>query len=208
MNQTLYHLNKLGQLYHSYFGFHPEESCDYISQECYYTDSEMEYNELVKYFNDEHSIFDVEGNHITDVNDIKMDAEYAIEYDYNEILNESRTIVDYNEVVIKYKENTWYGKLREWYNEPRKNLVTPSEYLKPYILPYLNTRSYITIVEPFMKVVVSKEKKGTYLNIDDILFATRALMIDETRTVNGGYTILSETEETLVVEPDIDNYST
>jgi len=62
-----------------------------------------------------------------------------------------------------------------------------------------------------MQVTVSAADKGNDLTIDDILFATRALAMDDTRTVTegyAGYTVLEQRGDTLILEPDIDNFST
>lgn len=48
---------------------------------------------------------------------------------------------------------------------------------------------------------MSTAKKGSPLTIDDILFATRALMRDDTLVDK----IIQEDARTLVLEPDIDN---
>ena len=44
--------------------------------------------------------------------------------------------------------------------------------------------------------------------MDDVLFATRALMADDTRDIGGGYTLVSYDAHQLVITPQIDNYST
>ena len=55
-----------------------------------------------------------------------------------------------------------------------------------------------------MEVHVEKDN----ITIDDILFATRALAWDSSRTIDSGYKILSVDENVLVLEPQMDNWST
>ena len=71
----------------------------------------------------------------------------------------------------------------------------------------MSSRLYIKVKEPFIEVTISEKKKKALITLDDILFATRALMVDSSRTPDK-YHIISETSEELVLEPKIDNYST
>jgi hypothetical protein len=162
-------LNKLGPLYHSYFGLHPDEDGEHINYE--------------------------------------QDDETII-YNYKELINESLTEVPFDTIIIMYDESIWTEKPYEWYNEPSKWWKGYLEYLKPFVLPYLNTCKYINIIDPFMKVSINKNDKGSPLTINDILFATRALMNDDCRSIDQGYKILKMSESTLVLVPEIDNWST
>lgn len=204
MTETLYHLNKLGPLYHSYFGLHPEDdNRTDIFHYSYSTNNKQKLEQLIKYFNEGQTILNRNSNHITLISDIKLNKKYDIKFNYDEIIEESKIIVPYSEVIIKYTQNNWYGELREWYNQPSTRWRSFTPFLRPYVLPYLNTRDYITIIEPFMEVRISKER----ISIDDILFATRALMLDDRRIINDGYSILNETPEVLTLEPHMDNFS-
>lgn len=63
------------------------------------------------------------------------------------------------------------------------------------------------MIDPFNEVHLSAKDKGTFLTIDDILFASRALMADDTRTIDGGYKLLGYENDTLILNTIIDNYS-
>lgn len=112
------------------------------------------------------------------------------------------TTVPFKTVIVKYRKNEWFGQLTPHWNSvskwfgPRKTR-----------LPFLSTRPWITVDEPFMQVTLSADKKGSLLTLDDILFATRVLAVDTTRTYDK-FKILSENETTLVLEPEMDNWST
>ena len=73
--------------------------------------------------------------------------------------------------------------------------------------PDLSSRPYIHVIDPFMKVIIDAKEKGSLLTIDDILFATRALSLDATRSYDR-FRILNETLHTLSLEPEMDNWST
>jgi hypothetical protein len=125
--------------------------------------------------------------------------------------------VPYQTVVIKYRRDTWQGYPKEWYNKRRLRRYTLGEIKKGLNkekyeddeddLPFLNTRKYIKVVYPFMRVEVSAVQKGKALTVDDILFATRALAWDATRSYFR-FTILDSDKETLTLEPYMDNWST
>lgn len=117
----------------------------------------------------------------------------------------SKQIVPFHKVIVKYSENTWYGELHAWYNKNTNSWW--KDCLKPH-LPPLKTRKYIQIMSPFMEIHVSSQLKGSPISIDDILFATRGLMVDATRAIDGGYKLLSCQNGVLTIEPDIDNFST
>ena len=127
---------------------------------------------------------------------------------YSKVLESSNVVIPFSKIVLKYSKDTWIEKPDNWFNKPSKWWIDYNNHLKPYALPYLNTRKYIKIDKPFMQITVSEEKKGSKLTIDDVLFATRGLMADDTRIVDGGYKILKVTKDTLTIEPKIDNWST
>ena len=54
---------------------------------------------------------------------------------------------------------------------------------------------------------MDKNLKKDDITFEDILFATRGLCVDETRTIDS-YNILKITDDVLTLEPNIDNYST
>ncbi len=107
--------------------------------------------------------------------------------------------IPFNKVIVKYTSNTWYGKLKEWYNVKNKDYT--------YILPRLNTRKYIKIIEKFMIIDIEALCKNAPITVDDIMFATRGLMVDDSRFIDN-FKILKIKKDTLTLEPEIDNFST
>ena len=74
-------------------------------------------------------------------------------------------------------------------------------------LPPVSSVPYVNVVEPFMEVKITTEAKGSPLTVNDILFATRPLMLDGTRNIFK-YWIISENERELVPKAYIDTFST
>ena len=138
-----------------------------------------------------------------------------INHDYYECVEKSKKTVNFLKIIIKYTDNTWYGNPVEWYNDDKsikkmeKIKYTP-DYRKLYekykILDKINSKHYIEIIKPFMEIHLHSDIKNDKLTLDDILFATRGLCGDETRTIES-YKILKQTRDILTLEPDIDNYS-
>jgi hypothetical protein len=144
-----------------------------------------------------------------------LDDEDETMYDYLECIEKSKKTVNFNTVIIKYTDNTWYGKPIEWYNNDNyikkiENYDYALAYKKLYekykILDKINSKKYIEIIKPFMEIHLHSDIKKEKLTLDDILFATRGLCVDETRTINT-YKILKQTEDILILEPEIDNFS-
>jgi len=121
--------------------------------------------------------------------------DHEIYYQKQYIDNLAIIKVPFKKVIVKYQENTWYGKLRKWYDKDDNKL------------PKLNTHKYIKIIEEFMCIEINAYKKKSPIIFEDILFATRGLMLDNSRHVNR-YTISKQKNNTLILEPDIDNFST
>ena len=107
--------------------------------------------------------------------------------------------VPFEKVTIMYRTNTWYGKLNEWYNS---DIYTVDDKLLG-----LKSRKYIKIIERFMSVEINANVKGAAITLDDILFATRGLMVDGSRTIDS-YEIVEIKNNKLILEPEIDNFST
>ena len=203
VSSTIEHLNLLGPLYHSYFGLHPEEhGAIEIDRE---PDTEEEVQKLMELKNKYKAEFWMNNKQISVPPE---DSTVTVVIPYKNVLGISKQTVPYSKVIIKYQKDTWSQKPGAWYNKPSRWWTSYMPYLKPYVLPYLNTRKYIHVDKPFVQVTVSAEKKGAPLTLDDILFATRALMLDDTRTVDSGYKILNETPTVLTLEPELDNWST
>ena len=55
-----------------------------------------------------------------------------------------------------------------------------------------------------MKVIINYQEKNSPIVLDDILFATRALMINGFRYIDG-YEVISSEYNILTLEPEIDN---
>jgi len=193
---TLEILNRLGPLYHTYFGFRPSvESDDYAE---HYSSEPDDIN----WYQD--NCGNVQA---------KESGEALIHCFIDDMFQlANNNVVSFTKVIIKYQEDTWYSKEKsDWFNKPSDwwSHLKKDSYLRPYILPYLKSRSYIKVVKPLMEVKISSRKKGAGITIDDILFATRALMKDDTRTIDDGYKVLSsDSSSTLVLEPIADNFST
>ena len=138
---------------------------------------------------------------ITDKTKLRPNDQIEILYDINKLQRQSQTPISYRNIILKYEDPFYWEKLpREWYNVPPTFLTGPR-------LPYLNSRPYIKVDNPFMQVIISADIKNNKLTIDDILFATRALVADETRYINDGrgYRIIEDLDGTLVLEPSVDN---
>jgi hypothetical protein len=141
------------------------------------------------------------------------DDEY---YDYNQCVKRSKKTIDIEKIIIKFSENTWYGDLVEWYNntdEENKKMENGrysdeyKEHYKTYkLLNAINSKNYISIIEPFMEIHIDAKIKGSKITIDDVLFATRGLCIDHQRNINS-FTEIKKTKKMLILEPDIDNFS-
>jgi len=197
-DRAIFLLNKFGPIYHTYFGLFDTEV--FPSTE---TKKDIEFLRNV-FLDGDKIIFDDSGLQVTKISDIHNNESYVILYDLDKVKYEYQFILPFKTVILKYEKDDWRGKPDEWYNRSSrwwKNNRSPH-------LPYLNTRPYIVVDSPFMHVTVSGDLKGEELTIDDVLFATRALALDDTRTINNGYKILLRTNDTLVLEPDMDNSST
>jgi len=117
----------------------------------------------------------------------EQDSEIEVEYDTIKIMFEGQT------------KDYWFRMpIKDWYNIKNYNrggLLT------------LDTRPYIRVKTRYMEVDISKQKKGSPITLDDILFASRALCADDRRVIDK-YKILSHNNSTLVLVPTIDNFST
>ena len=178
-------LNKICPLYHSNFGVYPCNDTN-MSDFCAHGRDVQDIDELEEILLDNDCYVTLEeenSNFITDFNDIPEFANYYVYYKLTYIQELSQRQLPYDKVIIRYADNTWYGTLTEWYNRPSKWCQAISTYLKSYVLPHFNTRPYIHINEPFMKVSIYATEKGQPITYEDILFATRALCVDDSRTI-------------------------
>lgn len=198
-------LNHLAQGYHSGFGFsdrgHDIDIHGYLNDENFRNlirdDSEFRGGERDEYLDE------LDENH----NCISMIKTVVF---YPALLKEkAKLTIPYHTVILKYEEDEWMRKPKEWYNLPPTWWT--GDKFKDKILPYLNTKPYININDPFMKITISSDDKGSDLTIDDILFATIGMASDSTRCIlmhDEEYKILSDQNGILTLEPNMDNWST
>lgn len=185
LEYQLFLLSTLGRMYHTGFGLRDNDR----HLELYKDDYNTDLCEFIKEYAD--------------------DEDYEIAYFHDYMLMKLTTmIIPFSTVIIKYQRDTWYSKPDEWYN--RKSNWWKDDKFQDRLLPFLNTKPYINVVKHVMEVEISAEKKGAAITIDDILFATRALAADDTRTVSDetGYRIISINDNILTLEPSMNNFST
>jgi len=152
-----------------------------------------------------------------DSTNMVMDYGYNHKGDNDDVLiplinltNMANKTVNYKKVILKYADNYWdeYPS-KDWYNHPTK--WWKDDNFKKDLLPFLSTRKYIKVINRFMEIEIDSKIKGFKITYDDILFATRGLAKDDTRTVcnyDDKYSIILNTNDILILEPHIDNYST
>jgi len=120
----------------------------------------------------------------------------------------SKTELVYDTVILKLPDNYWTydkphligetNKIYEWYNhcsEEQNNI---------------SSRPYITINIKYEKITISSREKGFPITIEDVLFATRCMCLDEFRCVvdmdQDGYKLKERMGNSLLVlEPGIEN---
>ena len=200
-SETIKVLNKLGPLYHSYFGIRVDENGCTDCSGC-----DIETIKLA--IEDEYTVYNLDTDEdLKDICDFDDKADYCIMYPYDDLIQESDSFIPYKTVIIKNGNTKWTTKPDYWYNKKTTWFTNYKGKLRS--LPYLNTLNYITIDDPFEQVTVRSNLKGTMMTINDILFASRGLMADDTRTVDS-YEIVSVSEDkkTLIIKANIDNWST
>lgn len=187
IKQPLRHLNRLAPCYHSGLGF--KKDADQPDQTVCVFGQDSIKNWWLK-------------NGGTDPED-----DDEIHIPVTKLIDMSKQEIGQTTVVIKFSTN--WDKLppTQWYNLPPTAYMKMSPEYESQRLPFLNTRSYVTVDDPFMQVTVSAKQKGKKITFDDILFATRALAMDDTRTVDY-YKSLAKTKAKWVLEPEMDNFST
>jgi hypothetical protein len=216
IESTIVDLSFLGRLYHTHFGFRNNqwEFPGYTSLAVQFNDQNKKL--FINAFKYDIDIYDEIDDNVYNENnrrkliesfdDLIDDDFYVITYDTVYIERKAQIALPYSKVIIKYEKDDWRAKPKEWYNRPSKRFVHTkrSTWDQEDVLPYLNTRQNITVVKPFMEVEI--ESNGIFLTYDDILFATRALAADETRTYNA-FKVLSEKNNILTLTVDMDNSS-
>ena len=133
----------------------------------------------------------------------KYHSFWGLDYGYEE---DSKIEIEYDTVKIMFEGRSrdyWFRMPDEdWYN---KHNFNPYNHWQG--LSTLDTRPYISVINRYMEVHISKQKKGSPITLDDILFASRALCMDHSRVIDE-YKILSDNNSTLILVPTIDNFST
>ena len=133
----------------------------------------------------------------------KYHSFFGLDFGYEE---DRKIEIEYNTVKIMFEGRSrdyWFRMPDEdWYNKHNFN-----PYNHGQRLPTLDTRPYIMVINRYMEVHISKQKKGSLITLDDILFASRALCMDHSRVIDE-YKFLSDNNSTLILVPMIDNFST
>jgi len=108
--------------------------------------------------------------------------------------------IAYETVILKLPNDYWiYGK-------PHK-LKSPNKIYEWYDL---SSKPYIKVDIPYEKITISSKIKGSPITIEDILFATTAMCLDQSRYVvdieQEGFKLISRLGDgLLVLEPGIEN---
>ena len=194
LEQVIDTLNAIGPVYHSGLGIHPTNTnngtCELVTTDDHIADWYQMYCDSTEDFDEE--AFPC--------------AEFTLDIDIEALNNHLRHVVPYKSIIIKYQSKQWEKLPDFWYNRKSTWWARASPEIRKYTLPFLNSRSYITVFQSFMEVHLSAEQKGSMLTIDDILFATRALLIDDCRVIDGGYKLISVSgNDTLIIEPISDS---
>ena len=167
-----------------------------------------EFQKLIKDYN-KHN-FPKEQNLI--INEIMFDVNFLKEI--------SELTIPYHTVILQHPDNHWkmnykgmklqdYWKtkpVKEWYNLPP--IWWNENKFKDQLLPHLNTKPYIKVIDLFMKIQLSSIDKGSALTIYDIFFATIGLSRDCNRFIieyDKGYKIVYESDGELILQPNVDN---
>lgn len=191
--KTLIELNFIGQTYHSNFGYNNEELI-YYADEVFniltfpYVNLDVEnYPEIYA---------EVNIGVVQDLSQHKIVPHKTVTligyiYEHNNLLENVQKLRDN----ITNNAVFWYD-LSPGIKHPNTGFTTD---LNP-----VSARSYIRINVPFNEILLDSTLKGTALTLDDIFFASRALMIDQSRS-SSYYNVVSDDGENLVLYVDIDN---
>ena len=119
----------------------------------------------------------------------------------------SKEEIAYDTVILMLPSDYWSegkphlisnNQIHEWYNDCS------------LILDNINSRPYITINNKYQKITISSREKGSPITIEDVLFATRGVCLDQYRVVadmdQDGYKLKERMGNSLLVlEPGIEN---
>ncbi len=208
--EIIFYLNVLGPIYHTGFGLNHLE--DIIETDrlplpiiSFALDKDSHFHDI---------LITEDGDESTEVVTIDPknieSKQFFIEGLNPHLLELSKKRIFYDEVVIMYKTDTWFQKPNFLYNE-QSRWWTAKKHAN-LLVEKLDSRKYIIVNDPFVKITISRKTKGLDISLDDILFATRALSLDDTRTIDGGYELIKfeikDDLSVLYIEPQMDNFST
>src|SRR5437868_8371455 len=191
-NIELFHttLNLLGELYHSHFGLHLNND-KYLEL----ASSEMEKSQfkfiidndlLIQCFNEDTNMLYFDGDDDDLTYEMIEDNFCIFRLKYDKVNQLLKQKTPFNLVEI-YTPDAWTIKpTEEWCN-------MNSTWFKnnPKVLPYLHECENIKIIDLFEKVHIFTTATKDKITYEDILMGTRGVMIDDTRIVNGGFTIVN-----------------
>ena len=190
MKKILRTLNFLSPLYLARTGFCPDTK--------FYYKNNMNHNKRIQQaIKHGDKVYDNDDNIISDVcKQLLIKKWYIIQYCADKLYNTSLMIIPYKKVTIIHSLTNIIDKYKhgEWYNGKTGQKNT---------LPNVNNKKYIKINEPSKTVDISADIKGSSLTINDLLFATRALMYGSHLTIRR-YKILNEYVESVILEAYID----
>lgn len=120
---------------------------------------------------------------------------------------QARLKIRYREIILQYRgrnhdktyvDNENDNNFGEWYN------------IRGYCkLPSLDTKPYIVVTHVAREVLISSKMKGSSITVDDILFASRALVRHDSKIISGMYdntfTILQDQNDILIINVTIKN---
>lgn len=191
-------LNMLGQTYHSAFGYDDGTILDRGEPYCWDTFSDMFYvDEEEKYIVPTH------------LNLIKRTCEEYTLRHKTIVLRAFPKKCDFDFAPLtKTNKVCFYSKsdvAKYWYEFPSETFTVRDK--THTLLPALSSRPHIHVTDLFLEITINSEEKGSPITIDDVLFASRGLCWDSTRSIKC-FNILSDNGSRLVLMPDIDNWST
>jgi hypothetical protein len=186
--ETIKLLNLLGQCYNAYDGF-------------------SENNEIKEDLDDDFLMDILNTEYSKEHYDLKPDDYISFKIWFLE--RESETEIVYDTVILKLPNDYWNSgkphlltspkKIFEWYNDSSEESNN------------ISSRPYIKINIKYEKITISSKEKGSPINFEDVLFATRGMCLDGDRYVvnmdYGGYKLRERMGNSLLVlEPGIENF--
>ncbi len=174
---------------------------------CYSASGEFDENNIVKVDPDDDFLMDILNTEYTKKHYVLKPNDY-ISFKRWVLEQESNKEIVYDTVVLRLPNDYWSEgkphllaspkKIYEWYNDISE------------IRNNISSRPYIKINIKYEKITISSKEKGSPITIEDVLFATRGMCLDEYRSVvdmnQGGYKVKERMGNSLLVlEPGIEN---